>query len=1591
MEELMHRLWRQVLSLDENETFDKQDSFFQLGGDSISAMKLSAAARELSVILSVDAVFKNPRLSHMALMLRAATLEEKGSPVLQPFELVSSWLDTNTLCNDISTEYPILIEAIEDVYPATPLQEAFLAIEVTDNSAYLFRYAWELPDDIDIPRFKAAWESTVQALPILRTRIVETKYQRPMQVVLRESLEWQDSGNLESYISNDRRKLATFGSPLAQYAIISNGENSKRHFVWTVHHATYDAVSLPLVLRHVKQAYFLEKPEPSTAFNSFIKYIESVKDSAVDFWRNELSNAPSVSFAHDLRPDHQLEVTSNFMCRVKFKSAARSDFTVATMLRASWAILLSRYSNSHDITFGATSNGRDVPVPGIDWIVGPTITTVPVRVKIDPDQPMDQFLKGIQSQATNTIPFQHLGLQNIKRIGQEVHAACEFQTLLIIQSPSQPAKENHEVFGKALQTFLPQAHTYPLVLEITPEKQALILQFSFDCKIISEKQIERLSGHFQQILKYFSHHDRMAPVKNIDMTTAADIQQIGRWNEPLLIQDEYCVQKCLQEALASHQDSQAIFAHDGEMSYSELDSLSSRLAQKLTYKGIGLHTNVLFSFERSSLAVVAILAIIKAGGILIPIELDCPKTILKHIIEHVDGRFIVCSASHRKLFSDSVEHILSVDATFYTIDDTPGKGFNTSQSHLQPTSNLYIIFETSLLEQPLGTIVEHRQYCTGFLERTKAMRDLATLRVLQGTLYSSSSGIREVLDTLMMGGCLCIPSDRDRLYNLGKYLNSAHVSVVELTPVLAEGISSEQAPDLQILSVTDLSSNAKLLNSWQSPVKLSTLHRFHGAPVTEFNRRHTAESTVSNNIGRPISALPWIVDTECPIRLAPLGTIGELVLEGPGIAAGYLDNAQKSEVAFYSRPPYIPHDSLPERRFFKTGELAKYNDFGEIILMNPKNAFPVSNGRKIDPSEIENRLRELIPSCSALAVDSLWSQGKDNLVAFVASGNSFGHPYGTTSTIIRFEEAIIDKSMISSLRQKLAHFVPAFMIPATFIPVDVLPVTIYGTLNRQQLRKLASTYLLEDPEKEPSLAALTTENERLMQELWSQTLGIEREKIQLEDQFTLLGGDSVASMRLVSAARARGLQLTTGDIFNNQSLRSMAAVARPLEAVISAHIPRFGLLGSHSQVCSIREAITAEYNFEDDLIEDIYPATPFQEDMLTNSLELPGLFTMRFVCSLAAFETDKFCRVWESRAAAHAILRTRIVQHDSKYYQVVLDNLVSWRSGDNLDAYLTEDAKKPVYLGGELSRVGIVREKDDATYFVWTAHHSVYDGWMCEMLMAEVEREYEQESIAEVGTDFQLFVKYTAELDVQQMSEYWLNKFKNCEPRRFCVVQEDYIPSMDGIFERHIQFDGTSRYGFTAASMMQLAWSYIVAQCSGSKDTVLELILTGRNSPVHGVQNIMAPTVATVPLRVTLDPKQSVYETLQKIESDQHEMAPYEQFGWPRIKELSATTKNVCECAAPFVVHPRPDDVVEKTWTTEMNLLDVIPIRPHAIPFQVDCHLGGDGFNAAARYDTKLFGKERVRELVDQFESVLRWIATADESAKIGQKSVNLI
>lgn len=583
------------------------------------------------------------------------------------------------------------------------------------------------------------------------------------------------------------------------------------------------------------------------------------------------------------------------------------------------------------------------------------------------------------------------------------------------------------------------------------------------------------------VLRTFQHifsqirivRDISLRVQDVDFCSGHDRQILQKLTATVSKVEEYCMHDIILKQCRLYPDRIAVCSWDGDLTYGELDDLSSRLAHHLVELGVHPETFVLSCFQKSTWAIVTRLAILRAGGAYISIHAVNPPAYLDSVISRTNAQVLVSDAAYANRFRHLVPTVIEITPEW--LRSLPAEYTAPACETVKANNACLVLFTSGSTGQPKGIIQTHQSYAT-------AIRDYATnlnlglhTRFLQYDDYAFDISNLEFLVPLAIGGCCCVPGPMKTVKNLAENIELLKANIAFLTPTVAVKLNPADITCLDLLCVGGEPLPRDLLTKWAgSSTKLINQYGMGEAAVCcAYNDRvHLGRG----NIGRPSSGAIWVVDVSSPEKLMPIGAVGELLIEGPHLSRRYLDETspRRTEATFLEKAPQWIAEMHPEResvRLYRSGDLGRWNHNGTIDYIGRKDTVLKMDGMRIDAVEVEHQARKSLSPKDSIVVDLLGiiDGGEDPaLAAFIYLEN---HPASTPAfpdDEFLLRDTTDDRfasEKVEAIKNSLAHSLPKYMIPTVFLLTSWMPRTASNKTDRKRLHMVGQQYYLAQREK----------------------------------------------------------------------------------------------------------------------------------------------------------------------------------------------------------------------------------------------------------------------------------------------------------------------------------------------------------------------------------------------------------------------------------------------------------------------------------------------------------------------------------------------
>ncbi|MFF4214912.1 amino acid adenylation domain-containing protein [Streptomyces nondiastaticus] len=1117
------------------------DNFFDLGGDSIVAIQFVTRAAKAGYRLTPQDVFTHKTVA--ALAACAGTAAPEDAPVTGAADLTPAMLPGER--ERLEERWAGF--GLDAVLPLTPLQEGmhfhalYTAGEASDP--YTIQKVFGLAGDLSAPALRAACQGLVDRHAALRAGFGQSESGEPLQLIARHvTVPWAEAdlsgedpavrdGRLAELLAADKADGFDLAAPpLIRFTLVRTAP--ERHLlVLTCHHILFDGWSMPLILRDLFALYTHGGDgalPPAVSFEDYLAWLAAQDhDAAADAWRGALAGleaptlvAPGAPAAAAMPGLAVAELPEELTAALT--ATARSlDLTVNTVVQGAWALLLALLTGRDDVVLGSTVSGRPPLLPGVESMVGLLMNTVPVRVRLDPAEPLAALLARLQNDQAAFGAYHYLGLAGIHRAAGTAEL---FDTTTVFENaPLDRAAIRRAVPGLRVtpeEGDATGATHYPLTLIVVPGDR-MRLELTYRADLFAAAEARELTERVRRALETFATAPH-TPVGSTDLLPAQERAALLRAGNATDRDHEPTTLAALfEERVRRTPGAVAVIDGDERLTYAELDRRAGRLASVLAGRGAAPGRVVGVALPRSAALLTALHAVLKAGAAYLPLDLDYPRERIERMLEDAAPALVVDEEAYAAL----------TEAADSLPEDHPAP-----RPALHPLHPAYVIHTSGSTGRPKGIVVAH----DGIANYLRWMQDRFPLgpddRVLQRTSMSFDPSVWEIFWPVLAGAAVVVarPGAQETPGELPALIRRERVTVAQFVPSTLELFLQEEGTEactsLRRVFCGGEAMTAGLVERF-SHVCAAELHNLYGPTevsvyTTSWHAR-PGEATGSVPVGLPADNLRVHV-LDSSLRPVPTGVPGELYISGRGVTLGYAGRPGLTAERFLA-DPYGP----PGSRMYRTGDLGLRRPGGELAYLGRADHQVKIRGHRVELGEIETVLSAAPGVARAAAVIREDRPGIRRIVAYVVPSGEPGTATG-------------------GLRERAVRELTAAMVPAAFVELPELPLTPNGKLDRKALPA---------PELPAAPAGRTPrdERERLLCDLFAELLGVER--VGIDDSFFDLGGDSIISTRLAGRARAAGLAIGPRDVFTHRTVAALALAAEEV-APSAAYAPPAGPLVS---------------------------------------------------------------------------------------------------------------------------------------------------------------------------------------------------------------------------------------------------------------------------------------------------------------------------------------------------------------------------------------------------------------------------------------------
>src|SRR5579883_1763569 len=1606
------KIWQKVLDVD---LVSIDANFFELGGDSVSLIQVMTEITKMDSLLDLNGLLQILEQS-----------EDEEDEVSSKFfaTLTVAWLaeqvetfrqsdkGTSTVASSPQQFY-----SRPDELPLSFAQQRlwFLDQFEPQNPSYIIPSRFYLTGPLHVAALHRSLRTLEQRHEVLRTTIL-TIEGRPCQRIAptaRTRLPLIDLSALPAPQQEQQLLLLTqqealqpfslAAGPLLRYALLRL--HPQRHlFLFSVHHILFDGWSRAIFWRELACCYEAalsqqpaDLPPLPWQYADFAlwqrRWLQGpVLHDLLSYWLTQLADAPVTL---DLPTDHPRPALQRFrggmipttlstsLSQALQALSQREGVTLFMTLLTGWLVVLARWSGQDDLIVGTPIANRTRN--DLAGLIGFFVNTLPLRVRLTGNPSLRQVLARVRDVALQAYAHQELPYEKlIEELAPQRDASRQALVQVAFVYQNVPPVQVSQMGGLRCEPWPQPSQTakFDVSVSISETEQGLSVQLEYNSDLFEPATAQRLLAHLQQVWQQmpWGLERRVGEVTLLSEQERAMLLRPGWQREP---QQQAGLVEQLEGWGQRQPDAIALVHEDRQLSYGELNRQANQLGHYLRVRGLKPEGRVGLCLPRSLELVIALLAILKAGGVYVPLDPSYPSERVSWLVRDARLSLLLTQNDLLARFSEYNGQIVCLDTDqdlFAQRNEDNLKDFVTGDNLVS------IIYTSGSTGKPKGVMNTHR----GLRNRIEWMQTIYPLtgsdQVLQKTPLSFDVSAWELLWPLTNGACLVMAQPeghRDSIY-LAEIVEERGITVIHFVPsmlqVFLEEPEIKKCHGLKIVICSGEALSVELQERFFASLQ-AKLYNLYGP--TEASIEVTYWECLRNSplrcvpIGHPITNTQvYLLDKY--LQLVPIGVPGDLYIAGICLARGYWNRPDLTAERFIPNPL----DDIPGTRLYRTGDRAYYLPDGSIVYLGRDDHQIKVRGFRIELGEIEAVLRQhdAVQECVVIAQENV--SGNKRLIACIVPKSFSDAPFSDLAT---------------QLRAYLGEQLPDYMVPSLIVQLEAIPLTSSGKVDRQAL--LSRQW--EKVETTKSLTPPRTVVEQMLCNIWLQVLGVKQ--VSIHDNFFELGGDSILTIQVVARARKVGLSLTVKQLFQYQTISSLAAVAQAVES----------------------------NQAEQGVVTGPIPLTPIQYWFFEQNLSAPHHWNQaRLLTAQRPLNPTLLERALQHLLMHHDALRLRFVQTASGWEQYnagvqeqsIFQYLDLAELEENRQRHVLEQTKEALQSSlnlteGPLIRVALFRlggGEPDRLFLV--IHHLAVDGVSWRILLEDLQTVYEQLEHDEPvllpakTTSFQHWARqlrqYAQASTVESELAYWLGL--GSIHQKAAALPLDYAGksnTVDSSCEEMVSLSPDETqillrkvpavFHVQINEVLLTALARTLADWTGMRSCLIEMEGHGREEIIAGIE--LSRTVGwfttVFPVSLSLSEAHTLDDNLQRVKAQLQEI-PQKGIGYGLLRYLHST-----ETATKLQMLPQAQIIFNYLGQFNQGFAETALWRPsreqrgntrspqdhRRYLLEVTGSITDGQFSITWVYSQNIHKPATIKQLVQNFMGVLRSIIARCQSSEMSR------
>ncbi|MGD2087372.1 MAG: non-ribosomal peptide synthase/polyketide synthase [Candidatus Aminicenantes bacterium] len=1596
MEEKLAHVWSEVLGI-EKDKIGIETNFFELGGHSLKVITLAAMIhKEFDVKVTLGKVFKAPKISALARYLKGKS--RKADEGYMSIEVVEK----------------------KEYYPLSSAQKRLFLVQQMeiDSTSYNIPRVFVLEGKISKEKLKEIFGKLIKRHDSMRTSFVILEGE-PLQRINKDAhfdIEYfvleKNSGDMETrarcILKSFIRPFNLSHPPLLRVGIINIGE-MKNLLMIDIHHIISDGTSIARLTTGFISLYMgQEQNELRLQYKDCSEWQNSEKRREAirkqeKYWLKEFEGEiPVLNLPTDSpRPPIQkfdgdrvsFEMENKTTLALKAK-ALECGVTLYMLLIAAANVLLSKLSGQEDIVIGTPIAGR--VHPDLEGIIGMFVNTLALRNYPKEGKTFSKFLEEIKERILDAFENQDYQFEDLVRkvaVNRDMSRNALFDIMFILQNfntnPVDIEGEAESNFKMKPFKYTNMTSKFDLTLTAVESGEQVYFTFEYCTKLFKKKTIQRFIGYFKKIISALLEEPGKR-IADIEIMLGEEKRQIlfDFNNTNTELPRDKCYHQLFETQVIKNPDKIAGKHQNRQITYQALNETGNRLAHYLLEHGTTPNSIIGVYMKRSLSMLLSILAIFKAGGTYLPLEIDYPPARIQYILKNSDARILFTREDNLEIvetIKDSLpllENILCLEPEGKSKNVHTGKYFypdsfrkyagDNPNIDSTPDNLAYLMYTSGTTGNPKGVMIHQLGMINHIYAKIHYFSMTAEDLLPQTGPACFDISIWQFLASLLLGGYTFI-IDTELFHDLKLFLqtlNLERITILEFVPSWLNGflemIEAEGKQELNYLewmvSTGDVLgvSLARRWFNYYPGIKL--VNTYGPTEASDDIAHYTLEKMPGDDqetipVGKALDNLHvYVLDRN--LKLCPIGVRGEVCVAGIGVGKGYWKDQSKTKKSFIANP-YVKEIGSPDyARIYKMGDIGYFREDGNLECLGRVDHLVKIGGNRIELGEIENHLLNYEDIKEAVVL------AKEN-----SSRNKYLCAYITAD--IKIEA--------SDIREYLLDKLPAYMIPGSFVFLEKMPLNPNGKIDRKAL-------LQYNPDADQNYVSPQNEVEETMARIWSEVLNVDKKRIGIHDNFFQLGGHSFKAIGLVNKIhKSFKVEIPFVEIFKNPTIKSLSDSISKIDK------------SSYSLIRWVEEK---EYYELSSAQKQMYILQQLDESSTAYNIPTARLLK-------GEVDIDKLKTVFYQLINRHESLRTSFFLADEKPVQKVhppteitfeIENYhLGHHQGtdeNRLDKIINCFVRSFDLSRAPLLRVGLISIEKNQYFLLVDIHHIIADLVSIEIFMEDFASLYVNKELPGLKLHYKDFSQWKNHLlrsgKIKKQEEYWLGQFADGIPD--LELPLDYPRTSGKNFEGEaLYFDLTeemtekikelARQSQTSMYIVLLSvFNILLSRYTAAEDIVVASPMQGRTHADW--QNIIGMFVNMVVMRNQPQAWKTFTEFCQEIKVNTLRAFENQDYPFERLSRKLQVRSDTNRNPLTDIVfdYKNIDSQLEKSQEMQSCglVLESYQIEHNISKFDLllNAYQSTRKINFRFTYSSKIFKRETIENMICHLKNIIREVVT---------------